>query len=218
MRGGIILAVLFACSSCSVIEQPSGLIPRWTTAWKDVATNDDRARLADWRTSFVNALDAARKAGHGADIQREGALLEPDAALGQPSMPNGMYRCRVVKLGAKADSGSLPYVATPAFTCRVRADRELQRLNKLSGPQRYAGLIFPDDAVRKVFLGTLVLGDETRALQYGQDDLRDVAGYVERIGPSRWRILMPKPHFESQFDVMELIPLPAGCASAECKR
>ena len=57
-----------------------------------------------------------------------------------------------------------------------------------------------------VFLGTLVFGDEMRALQYGQDQLRDVAGYVERIGPARWRILMPKPHFESQFDVMELVP------------
>jgi hypothetical protein len=61
-----------------------------------------------------------------------------------------------------------------------------------------------------VFLGTLVLGDETRALQYGQDEMRDVAGYVERIGPDRWRLIMPKPHFESQMDVMELTPAPAG--------
>ena len=36
---------------------------------------------------------------------------------------------------------------------------------------------------------------------------RDVAGYVERIGPDRWRLVMPKPHFESQLDVMELVPL-----------
>ena len=56
------------------------------------------------------------------------------------------------------------------------------------------------------FLGTLVLGDETRALQYGQDETRDVAGYVERIGPARWRLVMPKPHFESTIDVMELVP------------
>lgn len=206
MRGGIILAALLACSSCSVIEQPSGLIARWTTAWKDVATNDDRARLTDWRTNFITALDAARKAGHATEIEREGALLEPDAALGGPAIPNGMYRCRVIKLGAKPDTGSFPYVSTPAFECRVKADRGLQRLNKYGGSQRYAGLIFPGDAVRDVFLGTLVLGDEMRALQYGQDQLRDVAGYVERIGQSRWRILMPKPHFESQFEVMELVP------------
>ena len=206
MRGGIILAALLACSSCSVIEQPSGLIARWTTAWKDVATSDDRARLADWRTSFINALNAAKKAGHGAEIEREAALLDPDSALGAPAIPNGMYRCRVIKLGGKANTGSPAYVSTPAFACRVKADRDLQRFNKFGGSQRYAGLFFPGDAVREVFLGTLVFGDEMRALQYGQDQLRDVAGYVERIGPARWRILMPKPHFESRFDVMELVP------------
>ena len=85
-------------------------------------------------------------------------------------------------------------------------ERGLQRFNKFGGSQRYVGLFFPGDQVQQVFLGTLVLGDETRALQYGQDNLRDIAGYVERIGPDRWRLIMPKPHFESQFDVMELVP------------
>jgi len=206
MRAAFLLAALLACSSCSVIEQPSGLIPRWTTAWKEVATANDRRRLADWRATFVDAMAAANKAGHGEEIAREGALLEPDAALGPPGLPDGMYRCRVIKVGAKADSGSLPYVVYPPFACRVKADRTLQRFNKLTGSQRYVGLIFPGDPLRQVFLGTLVLGDENRALQYGQDQLRDVAGYVERIGPERWRIVMPKPHFESQLDVMELVP------------
>ena len=206
MRAAFLLAALLACSSCSVIEQPSGLIARWTTAWKEVATANDRRRLADWRATFVDAVAAANKAGHGEEIAREGALLEPDAALGPPGLPDGMYRCRVIKVGAKADSGSLPYVVYPPFACRVKADRTLQRFNKLTGSQRYVGLIFPGDPLRQVFLGTLVLGDENRALQYGQDQLRDVAGYVERIGPERWRIVMPKPHFESQLDVMELVP------------
>lgn len=206
MRAAFLLVALFGCSSCTVLEQPAGLIPRWTTAWKEVATDDDRQRLADWRTTFVAALDAARKGGHAADIAREGALLEPDAALGPPGIPNGIYSCRVIKLGAKADSGGLPYVSYPPFVCRVKADRTLQRFNKLNGSQRYVGLVFPGDPIRQIFLGTLVLGDETRALQYGQDELRDVAGYVERIGPNRWRIVMPKPHFESQLDVMELTP------------
>jgi hypothetical protein len=181
------------------------MISEWTSAWRRVATEEDKGRLRDWRTTFTNALDAARKAGHGAEIDREGALLDPDAALGGTPLPNGMYRCRVIKLGAKA-AGNLDFVAYPGFTCRVRPDHQLQRLGKLSGSQRYVGIIFPNDAVREVFLGTLVLGDERRALQYGQDDMRDIAGYVERIGPSRWRLIMPKPHFESQMDVMELVP------------
>ena len=211
MRAGFLFAALLACSSCSVIEQPSGLIPRWTTAWKEVATEDDRKRLADWRSNFIDALAAASKEGHAADIQREGTLLEPDAALGPPAIPDGMYRCRIIKIGAKVEGG-LPYIAYPPFYCRVKAERGLQRFNKYSGSQRYVGLIFPADAVHQVFLGTLVLGDETRALQYGQDNLRDIAGYIERIGTDRWRMIMPKPHFESQFDVMELVP--AGPAKA----
>jgi hypothetical protein len=210
MRAALLLSALLACSSCSVIEQPSGLIPRWTTAWKEVATADDRQRLGDWRTTFINALDDAKKAGYSADVAREGVLLDPDAALGPPAVPNAMLRCRVIKIGAKPDTGSRHYVSNPPFLCRVKPVRGLQRFNKFGGSQRYVGLIFPGDAVRQIFLGTLVLGDETRALQYGQDELRDVAGYVERIGPSRWRMVMPKPHFESQLEVIELIPAANG--------
>src|SRR5207253_581997 len=89
----------------------------------------------------------------GANLSIEGALLEPDAALGGP-ISNGAYRCRVIKLGAKAP-GNLAYVSYPAFTCRIQAERALQRLTKFGGSQRYVGLVFPNDALRQVFLGTL---------------------------------------------------------------
>jgi hypothetical protein len=204
MRVAFIIAALLACTSCDVVEQPSGLIPRWTTAYKQVIAENDRMRLRDWRKTFVAALETIR-AGHGPEILAESPLLDPDAALAGPAIPNGIYRCRVIKLGAK-ETGNLDYVAYAPFTCRVRAERTLQRLTKLSGSQRYVGLIFPGDAIRNVFLGTLVLGDERRAMQYGQDESRDVAGYVERIGTNRWRLLMPEPRFESKIDVMELVP------------
>jgi hypothetical protein len=205
MRLALLLAIAITTTGCDVIEQPSGLIPRWTTAYKQVVSENDRGRLRDWRKSFESGLDAARKAGHAADIAREGALLDPDAAIAGPAIPSGMYRCRIIKLGAQAGE-TRQYLASPGSTCRVRQERQLQRLGVLSGDQRYLGLIFPGDAIRNVFLGTLVLGDERRALQYGQDQKRDVAGYVERIGPDRWRLVMPQPHFESRLDVMELVP------------
>jgi hypothetical protein len=205
MRIPFLLAAALACSACNVLLQPPGLLPEWTKDWRRVATENDRNRLRDWRTTFVSALDAARKAGHSAEIDREGALLDPDAAQSPGGIPDGMYTCRVIKLGAKS-AENLPFVSYPGFSCRVRPDHQLQRLAKLSGSQRYVGVLFPADPVRQVFLGTLALSDEQRVLQYGQDNARDVAGYLERIGPSRWRLLMPDPHFESQMDVMELVP------------
>jgi hypothetical protein len=136
-------------------------------------------------------------------------LLEPDAALGGGPIPNGDYRCRVIKIGAKT-TGMLNYVSYPAFNCRITLVGAVQDFAKLTGSQRQVGSLFPGDALRQVFLGTIVLGDEQRALQYGRDTERDVAGYVERIGPNRWRLIMPRPHFESQMDVMELVPSSPG--------
>jgi hypothetical protein len=207
MRTVVLLALPAFLAGCTTIEQPSGMIAEWSADWHRVVTEPDRERLRDWRATFVAALAAARKAGHGSEIDREGALLKPDAAIGGGPIPNGNYRCRTIKVGAQTN-GLLAYVSYPAFTCRVRAEKNLQRFAKLNGSQRPVGIIFPGDQLRQVFLGTLVLGDERRALQYGQDDVRDIAAFVERIGPNRWRLVMPKPHFESQLDVMELVPLP----------
>ena len=184
---------------------PKPIVSASTTDWRAAATGHDRTRLRDWRATFVTALAQARAAGHSATIDAEGVLLQPDAALGGGPIPNGAYRCRVIKLGAQSP-GMLDYVAYPAFTCQVRQEHGLQGFAKLSGSQRPVGLIFPGDALRQVFLGTLVLGDEARAMQYGNDPDRDLAAFVERIGPARWRMVLPRPAFESTLDVIELVP------------
>ena len=197
--------LLLLVSGCSMIETPTHVVHG--QEWRAVATEADRVRLRDWRDAFTSALAAARASGHGEEIAREGALLRPDAALGGGPIPNGMYRCRVIKLGAKVP-GMLDYVAYPFFSCRIDQHENAQNFAKLTGSQRQVGMIFPGDAMRQVFLGTLMLGDETRAMHYGVDRERDIAGFVERIGPDRWRMIMPRPHFESQIDVMELVPAP----------
>jgi hypothetical protein len=204
-RASALLALGLCLSACSAMRPIGAVIESPVRDWRAIATTDDRGRLRDWRDAFVAGLTAARASGHAAEIAREGALLEPDAALGGDPIPNGDYRCRVIKLGARSP-GMPDYVVYPAFDCRVRQEKELQGFAKLTGSQRYVGLIFPGDVMRQVFLGTLVLGDERRAMQYGRDEERDVAGFVERIGPARWRLLMPRPHFESQIDVLELVP------------
>lgn len=197
--------LLFAFSGCSMLQPTTGVVAKPQRDWRAVATSADRERLRGWRDAFTSALAAARSSGHSAEIDREGALLEPDAALGGQPIPNGLYRCRVIKLGAKSP-GMLDYVAYPWFSCRVQQDGDLQTFAKLTGSQRQVGLVFPGDQLRQVFLGTLMLADEARATHYGGDPERDVAGFVERIGPGRWRLVMPWPNFESRLDVMELVP------------
>jgi hypothetical protein len=197
-------ALLIACTGCSMIQPPTEIVRTPSTDWRAIATDSDRARLRDWRSSFTAALETARASGHGGEIAREGALLDPDAAIGGPIL-NGSYRCRVIKLGAKSP-GMLDYVAYPYFNCRVQPRGPLQAFTKIDGSQRQVGLIFPNGQLRQVFLGTLMLADEGRAMEYGVDSQRDVAGFIERIGPARWRLIMPAPAFESQMDVMELVP------------
>jgi hypothetical protein len=203
----VLSALLLA--ACATAPESGTVIDRAPRDWRAVATSNDRERLRDWRDAFVEGLREAQAAGHQADIAREGALLTPDAALGGGPIPNGNYRCRMIKLGSKSD-GMLPFIAYPAFNCRVRQEKDLQGFAKLSGSQRQVGLIFPGDALRQVFLGTLLLGDESRSMQYGRDRDRDIAGFVERVGPARWRMILPRPHFESDMDVLELVPSAQG--------
>jgi len=211
MRFLLAVTALLALTSCSTMQQQlsreGALIDSSARDWRVIATPEDRVRLREWRSSFVEALGDARRSGAGDKIATEGALLVPDAALPRPGLPNGSYSCRVTKLGAKS-AGLLDYIAYPPFICRVRPERGVQGFAKLNGSQRHVGLIFPDDNLRSVFLGTLMLGDENRALQYGGDPDRDVAGYIERIGDKRWRMVLPRPTFESKIDVIELVPLP----------
>ncbi|MFD1949992.1 DUF4893 domain-containing protein [Sphingomonas arantia] len=174
--------------------------------WRAVISSEDRLRLHNWRDSWVAALARANRSGARAKIAAEGALLQPDRAVPGVVPPVGAYRCRTTKLGARGP-GLLDYVAYPAFNCQIAAGPNgTLRLIKLNGSQRPVGILYPHNDQRMVFLGTMMLGDERRALEYGRDPERDMVGGLERIGPNRWRLLLPAPRWESLFDVMELVP------------
>jgi hypothetical protein len=173
--------------------------------WRSVATNDDRRRLRNWRDAWMEALAKVRASADAGEIGRGGALFEPDTALPDAAPPPGDYACRTVKLGA-AQPGLLDYVAYPAFRCRIRTRNGRLQFTKLTGSQRPAGEFFAENGRRMIFIGTLVLGDETRALRYGRDRERNLIGVLERVGENRWRIAFPYPHHESLLDVIELVP------------
>jgi Domain of unknown function (DUF4893) len=173
--------------------------------WKQVVTPRDMDRIRNWRNAFVKALASARAGGNGRSMAFEGRLLDPDASLGGDAPPAGDYRCRVVKVGAAGAEG-LAYVVYPHFACSVADEGEVKSFAKTGGSQRPVGLIFKGDAQRSIFLGTMMLGDEKRAIDYGRDNMRDMAGAVERIGENRWRLILPYPAFESVMDVIEIVP------------
>lgn len=174
------------------------------TRWRQVTTAQDRDRLRDWRKAWVAALPAARTADNGV-IAAHGALFEPDQAMTNAMPPAGDYRCRTFKLGAKRP-GLRTFYAQPWSRCRIGRQGDMPVFAKLEGIQRPSGTLYAETDARVIFLGALELGDETTTLAYGEDAKRDLAGYVERIGVGRWRLVLPWPSFESQLDVIELVP------------
>lgn len=174
------------------------------TGWRATATPQDRDRVRNWYSAWEAALADARADGDGAKVDAEGALLEPLAALPNPHLPPGAYRCRTVKVGSQGGPPGL--IAYGWFNCKVASEQGIVSLTKTSGSQRPVGLVFPDDMRRQIFLGTLLLADETMPLDYGTDRMRDMAGLVERIGEARWRLVLPRPAYESLLDVIELVP------------
>ncbi len=175
-----------------------------TLDWRQFATPADRKRLRAWRQAWIDALSHARKS-NAADVVEGGALFDPDRAYPGAVPPPGRYRCRVFKLGAKG-TAMAEFTRHPDFACRIGSNGQAATFYKLDGAQRPAGVLFDESAARAIFLGTLVIGDERRAMTYGRDQSRDLAGYVERVGDKRWRLVLPYPRFESILDVVELVP------------
>ena len=172
-----------------------------------MATAEDRTRLRNWRQAWIDALAKAQGSAKAAVVASDSLLFDPDRALSGAMPPPGNYLCRVIKLGA---NGTAMHDVTtyPPVDCKVDDEGEVSSLYKVSGAQRPVGLLFPESQARAVFLGTMVLGDETKPLSYGQDSNRDMAGYIERIGDKRWRLVLPYPRFESLLDVVEIVPAP----------
>ena len=198
---GAIAALLAGCGGGNA--GPAGVTR--ATNWRDVATTADRARLRGWRTAWMSAVGRAKASGDAPAIAAQGALFDADRALPQPVPPAGDYHCRVFKLGAKG-AAMRDYTAYPAFDCRIDDEGEVSGFHKTSGSQRPVGLIFDDVRGRAVFLGTMMFGDESIPTDYGRDTTRDMAGFVERVGDKRWRMVLPYPRFESMLDVIEIVP------------
>jgi hypothetical protein len=205
------LALLSGCATKP--SAPAGVhpsievgAPLKSDAWKAIATAADKDRLARLGLAWQEALaDAGRT--NAADVRHEGKLLMPRSALPRPEPTPGSYNCRLIKLG-KADAKGKSFETFKPFFCYVEVEENLLTIVKQTGSQRPAGRLWQDDdSTRLIFLGSLALGDETAPVGYGDDPKRDMAGVLERIGPFRWRLVIPWPQSTSKLDVFELTPV-----------
>ncbi len=197
-----IIAALVALSACAEGGLLNQNVAHQGVNWHRIVTEDDRGRLRLWRDSLIAALRAARS-GHEGELDMVGTLLQPDVALDQPALPIGNFRCRMIKMGAQSRQIPAFRISAPV-PCAVERDGALLRFTVKNGLQRPTGILYSDTKDRQVFLGTPILGDELKAQVYGHDTTRDMVGIVERIGDHRWRMLLPLPHYESLFDIIEI--------------
>ena len=181
--------------------------PGEASGWRQIASTADAANLGRldqaWRLGRAEAEDK----GFASQVEALGPLVDPMAGQAGRLQPSpGTYRCRTVKLGAKAEGG-LAYVAYPFFRCTVELTPGGDLiLTKTTGSQRTRGLLYPDTDRRLVFIGAQAWGaDETAFPAYGAQPERDQVGVFERIGPERWRMVVPWPRVESKLEILELV-------------
>jgi hypothetical protein len=207
-------ALALAVTGCATKpKRPAGVVPQVTVeppsksdAWKEVATAEDEDRLSRLGLAWQEALSDARRT-NAADVRREGKLLMPRASLPRPAPTPGSYNCRLIKLGKDNDKGK-PFESFRPFFCYVEVEDDLLTIVKQTGSQRPAGRLWEDDDPnRLIFLGSLALGDEQQPLAYGDDPKRNMAGVFERIGPFKWRLVIPWPQDAAKLDVFELTPV-----------
>jgi hypothetical protein len=174
--------------------------------WRAIITPADRDRYQRREAAWHLALDQARRQPGSGDLTSLGALIDPDAALRGPAPSPGDYRCRTVKLGSQGGPDGLGYVVYGWFGCRIEQTPRGLKFVKVTGSQRPSGLLFPEDAVHMILLGSMSLASEPAANSYGQRPERDLVAVLERIGDRRWRVVIPWPESESNLDLIELVP------------
>ncbi|WP_118855957.1 DUF4893 domain-containing protein [Sphingomonas mesophila] len=207
-----VTAALLALAGCvPVPKKPAPVVtiapPTKADVWQGIANSADRERIANVSGAWAAGLAAARPRFATA-IREEDALLKEDAALVRPAPTPGSYSCRLVTLG-QPGRGKPALERFKPFFCYVQTEGEVLTIVKQTGSQRPAGRLWDDDNRRRmVFLGSLALGSEDEVRAYGDDPKRDMAGIFERIGPLRWRLVIPWPRDGAKLQVFELTPVP----------
>lgn len=159
----------------------------------------DKARLAAFKTTEVEALAEAKSGGSVADLNvlnkaLSGNPLPIDGAFDA----TGKWRCRIIKVG-----GTLPLTVYGNFKCKITDDGSGWYLEKTSGSQRVTGRFYTNSSTEMTFLGAgHVNNDPPR--KYGEDPEQDQVALATRRGKNKLVLEFPAPKFESKLDILVL--------------
>ncbi|PTS89145.1 DUF4893 domain-containing protein [Sphingomonas sp. HMWF008] len=195
--------LLSGCAAGLKHPAPKGLVsaPVEPSGWDAAITAPDRARLASlpelWAKARASVPGRAK-----AQLEREGPLVDPAAALDLPALPPGPYSCRLVRLGGRAGVATFK----PDF-CTVDGSTHSLSLTKQSGSILPGGWLFADTDRRQIFLGTFRPARMKSAPAYSTNPAQDVVGVVERVAPFRWRLVLTRAGGGAALDIYELVPV-----------
>lgn len=213
MKRGIILALMLFAADPGLATAPT---------WQAAITAPDRKRLAKLWEAWTRALADTERSGQAEAVAALGPAVVPDAAtmnrdasdlMAPPAagkLPGpGVYRCRTITLGARANAAptQMPaMVGASAFApCRIEMRADGLWFEQDGSAPRLGGRLFADGA-RLVFLGATALTGEMGVMAYGADPERNAVGALRAIGDGRWRLELPWPNWQANLGIVEIIP------------
>lgn len=200
---------LFATGGCAILRAPSPPLgtsvtiepetPSDGAEWRTIARAADQQRIdaidARWHAAIA-ALPHSLQPRTAADRQ----LLDPEAARPLVALPPGGYECRRIRLGGRAK-----LTRFKPDTCYVKLDGNKLSYTTQTGRLMPGGWLYPDSDTRQVLLATDRPTGVQVAPAYGVEATRDLIGVIERLGPLRWRLTIPR---DDELDVWEITPWP----------
>lgn len=206
----IVAAALAGLAGCQTPRPAAPSVVVETTpqvaTWRTILTPVDLDRLQRADQAWTRALADARRAGFNRRITSEGDLFDAQAALPRATLPPGSYRCRAFRFGGGSGRSSA-FGSQGPFFCYVGVEGAILSFTQQTGTRRPGGYVYDDTDIRQVFIGAVATGQQVPPA-YGATPQRDVAGHVERVGPFRYRLVMPWTAAGATLEILELVPAP----------
>lgn len=197
------LAVIGACSTVRqprVVATVSSEPAETGSEWRAIARPADQQRIDTIDARFQAALaDLPRRLKPRSDADRQ--LLDPHAGRPLPMLTPGGYECSRIRLGGRA---KLTRFKPDTCYVKIEASGRLSYTTQ-SGALMPGGYLYPDGDRRLILIATDRPTGARSAPAYGVNAARDLVGAVERLGPMRWRLTIPRA---DEVDVWELKPWP----------